>query len=264
MIHDRQHEEWLAELATGGAEPDSTETRARLENCPACADGWAELRQTQTALERALRDERDLVTALRKAPPAPGEDRALATLRAVLLQGAEAAPASATRVHSQASHPEAVHAPADDSPSGSSRRAHGALKPGARWALIAAGLVCAFAIGWSLRARSTGGVGSKDVVLGAGEIRLLAPVGEAAAFDVFRWEHTLAPGEIAHVVVSYRSAPGESMMSKDYRVYQGNEWRPTREVSDQWPAEIDWRVQIESATNDIVAESGEAHASRMR
>lgn len=269
MMHDRRHEEWLAELATGGAAPDSEATRARLERCPACADGWAELQRTQTALDRALRDERDLVTALREAPPAPGEERALATLRAVLMQGAEAAPASAisAKVHSQAGHPQAVHAPVDDSPSGSTPRARGALKPGARWALIAAGLVCAFVIGWSLRARSPGGAmngvapGGNDR-LGGRELRLLAPVGKVVAFDVFRWEHELEAGEAARVVVNYRSAPDESMMSETYLVYQGNEWRPTREQSAQWPAEIDWRVEIESSTNEIVAVSGEAHASR--
>lgn len=269
MSHDRRHEEWLAELATGGADPDSAETRERLERCPACADGWSELQRTQTALDRALRGERELVAALRDAPPAPGEDRALATLRAVMLQGAESAPAhgaSASRanVHSQASHPQAVHAPSDDSPSGSAHTRRG-LRPGARWALLAAGLVCAFAIGWSLRARTTSGTPRSDPTLGEAQIEVVTPRGTEASFDVFRWNYALAPGESAEVVVRYRGAGGEGMVSESHPVYTGSEWHPSRTTTDKWPAEITWLVRIvEPSGNTGAAERHSAETSAHR
>lgn len=271
MTHDRRHEEWLAELATGGADPQSHDTFERLERCPACADGWAELQRTQTALDRALRGERELVTALRRAAPAPGEDRALATLRAVLLQGAEAAPAhdvsvkrqSTAQVHSQASHLPAVHAPADDSPSGSTPRARSGLRPGARWALVAAGLICAFAIGWSLRAQTTRGTPRTDVMLGE-KIELVAPLGPEASFDGFRWNYDLAAGELVEIVVRYRGLGGEGMMTETYRVFAGNEWIPSRAISDKWPAEISWSVCVVGSSGLVERRSDEVVTQRTR
>jgi hypothetical protein len=105
-------------------------------------------------------------------------------------------------------------------------------------------------IGWSLRAPSQGGSKRPDPLLGAGKPVLLAPVGEVAAFDVFRFEPTLERGQLAEIVVSYRGPSGEYAELETHTVSAGNEWRPSHAVTDKWPAEINCYVRILDATGD--------------
>lgn len=113
-----------------------------------------------------------------------------------------------------------------------------------RWAAAAAVLLAGM---WVALERSRSQE-EPPVWLGGPEVDCLAPRGEVAAFDTFRWEGSLPEG--GRFEVRVRSLEDGRTLAETHTTR--SEWSPGAAAA-QWPARIEWSVSIVDAGGRVLS-----------
>lgn len=185
-------------------------------------------------LERTIRDlgaaraEQEAVLAQAAAlGTAPGEERAIAALRAEMRPARGAA----------------------------GRRSI----PSARWIALAAAAVIGivFVARWVQHDPPRG-----DVQLGSGRCAAVAPLGHDVHYGEFRWLPATAVGETAVLEVWARGDDGARKTLLHLDGLTGDRVTLESRETDAWPREISWSVTILDSSGALVATTGQVSAAR--
>lgn len=208
--HDERHAELIERLVTG-APPLEAAERRQLESCDACRSAAQEFAQLERGLRRLADEDRALLAASEGGDDLPGAD----VIRQFALERRR----------------EAV-------------RASDARRRPLRWAWFAsaAALLIVTALWrWSSSRKEL----DYDQTLGAEPLIELVEDAPGAGYSEFRWSGPLQTGGRFEIEVRQPAAgdePARPLLPQRARVYGGEAWSPSEELTSKWPDQIEWRV----------------------
>lgn len=228
--HSQEHRAWLE--AALGDEPIDARRRAELERCEHCGPLLREGQALVEALRTVAREDRDVLDTARALDDAPG----LIAVRA-----------EAERLRREPARPALARA-----------RPRTSMAP-RLW--IAAAVLLAGFVGWRVWLGAGSARGDRDVVLGDGDVALVAPLGKVGHYARFAWTSTLPPGGWFLLVVrDARSSDPSAAPLLEQRTQTPSLDVPAQ-VAASWPAEIEWEVRVYAPGPRLVG-SASASASR--